>query len=73
MDLVGDFAGDEPFVIDGTFLDLDILALYSAYCHSAGDSLLQHVLDDEMLAIGGEGEVAGTPAFLSTDLANIVV
>lgn len=28
MDLVGDFAGDEPFVIDGTFLDVDVLTLY---------------------------------------------
>ncbi|KAI0262214.1 P-loop containing nucleoside triphosphate hydrolase protein [Gloeopeniophorella convolvens] len=37
MDLIGDYAGSECFVLDG-------------------ESLLQHVLDDELLALGREGE-----------------
>ncbi|KAF5370269.1 hypothetical protein D9758_006936 [Tetrapyrgos nigripes] len=39
MDLIGDFAGDEPFVLDG-------------------ESLLQLVLDDPLLALGRVGDPA---------------
>ena len=56
MDLIGDYAGSEPFIIDGT-------SCSRRYCYSSslryqpltGESLLQIVLDDPLLAIGRDG------------------
>jgi hypothetical protein len=50
MDLIGDYAGNERFILDGnkTFL---FCFRGSNDCMSPGESLLQHVLDDPLLAL----------------------
>ena len=56
MDLIGDYAGNERFILDGkkkTF----VLFRGSNDCMSPGESLLQHVLDDPLLALArADGE-----------------
>jgi hypothetical protein len=55
MDLLGDYAGTEPFVLDGASL-LNPQACRGTHSWT-GDSLIQMVLDDELLALGKpEGE-----------------
>lgn len=50
MDLIGDYAGSEPFIIDGSVLSfIYFLCIYNPY---PGESLIQIVLDDPLLAIG---------------------
>ena len=53
MDLMGDYAGSELFVIDGAFPHSIPCEPGRSNCSSiAGDSLLQLVLDDPLLALG---------------------
>jgi ATP-dependent RNA helicase DDX60 len=56
MDIFGDYAGSEPFVIDGAISSLTTtLPARSHGAHYLGDSLLQVVLEDPLLALGREG------------------
>lgn len=58
MDLLGDYAGTEPFVIDGMFLDqVNVFYPQRNIYSSTGESLLQMVLDDPLLALGRDGGV----------------
>ena len=52
MDLLEDYAGSEPLIVDGKSHHLHSLL----YCLTrlSGESLLQIVLDDPLLAIGRE-------------------
>lgn len=60
LDLIGDYAGDEFFVLDGRFLPCGQIRMPSyAELRYQGDSLCQVVLDDELLAIGQKD----TPCF----------
>jgi ATP-dependent RNA helicase DDX60 len=51
MDLVGDYAGTEPFVLDGKSL-LASMSIDSTTHQFLGESLIQNILDDPLLAIG---------------------
>lgn len=57
MDLLGDYAGSEPFVLDGTHDSTCSLShrLTSSSPMLSGESLFQIVLDDPLLAIAREG------------------
>ena len=50
MDLIGDYAGTEPFVLDGND-HLPSVAQGRLTVGSVGEALLQEVLDDPLLAI----------------------
>ena len=50
MDLIGDYAGNELFVVDGTHVSSS--AQDDFMISVLGDSLLQIVLDDPLLALG---------------------
>lgn len=51
MDLIGDYAGTELFIIDGMFLELSFPEKSLLTKDRTGDSLLQEVLNDSLLAI----------------------
>lgn len=51
MDLIGDYAGAEPFVIDGTYPLIIASPLLTIFIDLLGHSLLQLVLDDPLLAL----------------------
>ena len=52
MDLIGDYAGNESFIIDGT-LDILLSVLRRLLIGIfEGESLIQLVLDDPLLALG---------------------
>jgi len=54
MDLIGDYAGNERFILDGNeYLFLVKDSLLTLCC--SGESLLQHVLDDPLLALARTG------------------
>jgi len=50
MDLVGDYAGSEPYIVDGTLVVS--LKFWELIFFSIGESLLQLVLSDPLLALG---------------------
>lgn len=50
MDLIGDYAGSEPFVVDGTSILPHVGYLYTHFI--AGEALITLVLDDPLLALG---------------------
>lgn len=51
MDLIGDYAGSETFVLDGRSY-LTFIFILASLRLSTGDALLQHVLRDPLLALG---------------------
>lgn len=54
MDLLGDYAGVEPFIIDGRVLSRSMF-ISLITCLSIGHSLIQLVIDDPLLALGKPG------------------
>ena len=52
MDIIGDYAGEELSVIDGAWSWFKISAVLMG---PVGDSLVQRVLDDPLLALGKAG------------------
>ena len=54
MDLIGDYAGNELFLIDGACLLSSRSSLIDAV-EVPGEALLREVLDDPLLAIGRDG------------------
>ena len=60
MDLIGDYAGNERFILDGNKLSSGFRGSLSNDCMSLGESLLQHVLDDPLLALA---RADGEPVF----------
>ena len=64
MDLIGDYAGNERFVLDGG-IPIVMIGVFIVHPFFAGDALLQNVLDDPLLALGREN---GTHACLHATL-----
>ena len=56
MDLLGDYAGTEPFIIDGRVLSQVFHACFTDLrALSIGHSLIQLVIEDPLLALGKPG------------------
>ena len=51
MDLLGDYAGIEPFIIDGRVLSQVFHACFTDLALYIGHSLIQLVIDDPLLAL----------------------
>lgn len=55
MDLIGDYAGSEPFVVDGMYsYPLECVGCVLRLLTYKGEALVQLVLDDPLLALGRE-------------------
>lgn len=54
MDLIGDYGGNELFIIDGTFLPVALEMSAHSKVIASGESLFQNVLDDHLLALADE-------------------
>ena len=54
MDLMGDYGGSELFIIHGPYKQKNLCLLVSPLSSSIGDSLLQNILDDPLLAIAND-------------------
>ena len=54
MDLMGDYGGSELFIIHGPYKQKNLYLLLSPLSSSIGDSLLQNILDDPLLAIAND-------------------
>jgi hypothetical protein len=55
MDLLGDYAGTEPFIIDGSTIASSHACFANLRDFSIGHSLIQLVVDDPLLALGKPG------------------
>lgn len=55
MDLIGDYAGSEPFVVDGECMSVGIASRRYVLSCPTGEALIQLVLDDPLLALGRKG------------------
>lgn len=57
MDLIGDYAGNEPFVLDGAYIMTSYMRSKDVNGRDTGDALIQLVLDDKLLALArSEGQ-----------------
>jgi hypothetical protein len=68
MDLIGDYAGTEPFVLDGESFSVHA-AQWTRLTGLPGESLIQVVLDDPLLSLGrdsGQSHVLTNTSALTT-------